>query len=253
VDDGCPGDWKAADLLHKYGLPATFYIPAKNPEREVMGASEIREIGREFEIGGHTYNHTGLRTLADGRALEEIVSGKKWLEDLLGCPVHSFCYPQGKFNGRTPDLVKQAGFIGGRTCLFNLHEFPLNPFLWGLTTHAGDHSKTIQVRHALLEGNYRGMANFFTIYRGATNWQQHFLNGLQHVAENGGIAHLYFHSWEIEENHQWNELEAVFQRIVEAASRYNFIRATNGELFALWGQAGSEISAVPEKTKLPVQ
>ena len=36
VDDGHPTDFKSAELLARYGLKATFYIPARNPEREVM-------------------------------------------------------------------------------------------------------------------------------------------------------------------------------------------------------------------------
>jgi peptidoglycan/xylan/chitin deacetylase (PgdA/CDA1 family) len=33
VDDGSVSDMRAADLLEKYGLKATFYIPATNWER----------------------------------------------------------------------------------------------------------------------------------------------------------------------------------------------------------------------------
>ncbi len=238
VDDGYPEDSRAADLLQKYRLPGTFYIPAKNPEQPVMEASQIRELARCFEVGGHTYNHTGLKPLSEDQAFKEILDGKTWLEDVVGEPVVSFCYPQGKFNRQTPELVKRAGFLGGRTCLFNLHTFPRNPFLWGLSTHAGDHSKMIQVRHALLEGNYEGAVNFFTIYRGATNWQSHFLNGLDYVTNHGGIAHLYFHSWEIEANRQWNELEEILKKIADTTAQHEFTRVTNGDLFRMWSEPG---------------
>jgi peptidoglycan/xylan/chitin deacetylase (PgdA/CDA1 family) len=232
VDDGYPEDFRAAELLQKYGLQGTFYIPARNPEHAVIAPSQIRELSQRFEIGAHTYNHVPLKALPDDRAYSEILSGKKWLEDVLGESVVSFCYPKGKFNRHTPGLVKRAGFLGARTCLFNLHTFPRNPFLWGLSTHAGDHSGLIQVRHALLEGNLEGCRNFFTVYKAATDWQTHFVNGLNHVAGHGGIAHLYFHSWEISETQQWSELEFALRMIAQ----HEFTSVTNGGLFRLWSK-----------------
>ena len=112
VDDGYPLDSRVADLLNKYGLQATFYIPASNPERPVMAPNQIRELSRQFEIGGHTYHHAGLKALPEEKAFAEICDGKKWLEDLLGQPVISFCYPQGKFNSSTPALRKEGRIFG---------------------------------------------------------------------------------------------------------------------------------------------
>jgi hypothetical protein len=237
VDDGSPQDFRAADLLQTYGLQATFYIPAVNPERAVMQASHIRELSRHFEIGSHTYNHKALKSLSDEQAWTEIRDGKEWLEDLLGEPVASFCYPQGKFNRRTPDLVKRAGFLGGRTCHFNLHTFPADPFLWGLSTHACDHSRLIQVRHAALERNWIGIRNFFSIYKGATSWQTHFFHGLQHVERHGGIVHLYFHGWEVEELGQWKQLTSLLQ----SAAQCGLTSVTNGALFRLWGESRGRV------------
>lgn len=231
VDDGDPQDFRTAELLHKYGLEATFYIPAKNPERPVMAESQVRELANSFEIGAHTVNHLPLKAMTDSQAWEEIAGSKRWLEDLLGKPCISFCYPRGKFNSKTPELIKKAGFLGARTCLFNLTTFPRNPFLWGLSTHACYHSKAIQLRHAALEGNIRGMFNFLGTYKGATDWQQHFQLALDHVEMNGGIAHLYFHSWEIDELKQWDRLDATLATI---SRRAGLKRVTNGKLFELW-------------------
>jgi len=231
IDDGDVSDFRTAELLNKYELQATFYIPARNSERPVMSASQVRELSANFEVGAHTLNHTRLKSLPDDQAWMEISEGKKWLEDTIGKPAVSFCYPRGKFNASTPELVKRAGFLGGRTCLFNLHGFPRNPFLWGVSTHAYSHSKAIQLRHALLERNFTGVLNFARTYNWSTDWQQHFLYGLAHVERRGGIAHLYLHSWEIDELGQWEQLEAVFAAI----SRQRCIsKVTNGALFQLW-------------------
>jgi len=172
-----------------------------------------------------------LKSLPDSDAFPEILRGKQWLEDTIGAAAVSFCYPQGKFNRSTPGLVKKAGFLGARTCLFNLHTFPRDPFLWGLSTHACWHSRLIQFRHAALEGNFAGILNFVSVYNAATDWPRHFLYALNHVEKHGGIAHLYLHSWEIDELGQWERLEAVFAAISQQSC---FTKVTNGALFQLW-------------------
>ncbi|MGA8489214.1 MAG: polysaccharide deacetylase family protein [Terriglobales bacterium] len=231
VDDGATADLRTADLLSKYGLQATFYVPVKNPERPVIPSSQIRELSRRFEVGAHTVNHATLTTLPPDEAWIEISESKRWIEDTVGIPAVSFCYPRGKFDASTQGLVKKAGFLGARTCFFNLHAFPRNPFLWGVSTHAYSHSKAIQLRHAAWEYNFVGLLNFVRTYHGATDWPEHFLLGMDHVERYGGIAHLYLHSWEIDEEGQWDRLEAVFAAI---SRRDSFHRLTNGALFHLW-------------------
>lgn len=231
VDDGHPTDIKSAELLQKFGLKGTFYIPARNPERELMSEPRIRELAESFELGSHTFNHKPLKDLPDSEARVEIADGKKWLEDLTGAEVVSFCYPQGKFHSGTIKLVQQAGFLGARTCMFNLNSFPKNPFLWGVSTHGYSHSVAIQLRHALLEGNFRGLLNFLAIYKLTRDWSDHFKCSLDHVEKHGGVAHLYFHSWEIEEHSQWIKLEDLLKSIAE---NERLIYKTNGELFNIY-------------------
>jgi len=236
VDDGHPTDLRTADLLAKYGLLATFYIPRENTERPVMGSTQIREIARRFEVGAHTIHHVPLAALPRERAWSEISESKTWVEDLVGQRAISFCYPRGKFTAKTAALVKQAGFLGARTCFLNVNEFPRSPFYWGVSTHAFPHSKFIQVRHALLEQNFRGARNFFSIHKGSTEWQTHFLSALDYVEAYGGIAHLYLHSWEIDKMQSWEKLESTFRSISE---RKSLSRVTNGTLFETWKGRGN--------------
>ncbi len=231
VDDGHTSDWKAAELLDRFGFQATFYIPAQNPEREVLAPQEIRRLSQRFEIGGHTYNHRPLKRLSSSEAWAEISDGKKWMDDLLGKPTVSFCYPQGKYTRETAHLVKKAGFLGARTCMFNLNDAPADPFHWGVSTHAYSHSPSIQLRHALIEGNFSGARNFVSVFGMERDWARHFERALEQVETQGGIAHLYFHSWEIDEQQQWEKLESVLEN---ASKRSGLRRVTNGELFSGW-------------------
>jgi peptidoglycan/xylan/chitin deacetylase (PgdA/CDA1 family) len=222
---------RTAGLLDKYGLAATFYIPASNPERRLVGRAEIQEISQRFEVGAHTMNHVPLKSLPRAKAWSEINDSKIWLENVLGRRVVSFCYPRGKFNSSIATLVKRAGFLGARTCLLNRNDFPRSPFSWGVSTHAHPYSKLVQVRHALLERNFIGVRNFFRTYKGAVEWPQHFLYALDSVEAQGGIAHLYLHSWEIAAANKWEELECIFRTICE---RDSLSRVTNGALFEAW-------------------
>lgn len=233
VDDGALTDLHTADLLDRYDIQATFYVPIRNPERPVISKSQMRQIAAKFELGAHTMNHVPLDSVSLDTAWEEISAGKVWLEDLLGESIESFCYPRGKHTARIAAMVKKAGFLGARTCFLNRHDFPGDPFMWGVSTQGRNHSRVIQLRHALLERNFRGALNFFYIYKGSTNWATHFSHALDWVEVNGGIAHLYFHSWEIEEAQEWKMLENVLRSIRE---REDVKRVTNGELFALWGE-----------------
>jgi len=229
VDDGHPTDFKSAEFLVRYGLKATFYIPARNPEREVISEGQVREIAVNFEVGSHTFNHRPLTHASREVARSEIEDGKKWLENATGTEAVAFCYPQGKFNSDTLELVRGAGFRGARTCMFNLSGYPGNPFLWGVSTHAYYHSIPIQIRHAFLERNFRGVLNLAVVHRLEKDWAKHFLHAVEFVEQNGGVAHLYFHSWEIDEQNQWSKLDNLLKEISE---RRTLIPATNGELFA---------------------
>jgi len=232
VDDGYPADFKAADLLHKYGLQATFYISVRNPERSTLTPGQVRELSTRFEIGSHTLNHTPLKFLKDDKAAQEITDGKKHVEEILGSAVISFCYPRGKFNRRTPALVKKAGFLGARTALSNLYSLPTNPFLFGVSTHAYSFSKVIHVRHALLEGNFAGIRNFIRDYKGVTDWLEHFIRGVDYVERHGGVAHLSLHSWEMEAAGEWKKLETA----LDLVSQRSLTPITNGAIFRLCHQ-----------------
>ena len=231
IDDGAPQDLKAAELLDRFGLKGTFYIPATNSEHPSLSLDGIRAISKKFEVGGHTFHHQPLTGLSPQKIKSEIQDGKTWLEDVTGTSVKSFCYPQGKFNPRIVQMVKNAGFQGARTCLFNLNNFPQNPYLWGVSTHAYSHSPLIQLRHALLEKNFLGLWNYAKIFRFQKKWADHFATAITHVEKYGGVAHLYFHSWEIHDQGDWKTLEDL---LCFASKHKKLIPITNGDLFTLW-------------------
>ena len=90
-DDGHPLDIRIVELLEKYNLKGTFYVPINNLERAVMDASTLSEIASKHEIGGHTVNHIYLNTVGEAASRYEISECKTMLQDQLGKKVDAFC------------------------------------------------------------------------------------------------------------------------------------------------------------------
>src|SRR3989304_6708777 len=144
-DDGSIYDLRLAELLSKYEMPATFYIPINNPERKMMKFREIRAIGDGFEIGGHTENHKVLTGISLKEAKREISEGKKMLEDIIGREVTSFCYPKGMYNQDIKQLVGFLGFAYARTVrLFGTQI--LDKLQAPTSVHAYDHKPVVYIR-----------------------------------------------------------------------------------------------------------
>ena len=143
-DDGyeCVGEY-AAPILRELEWPATVFVPTQwagkdngwdeaNKKRvlPLMGWDRLRELRAEgWEIAGHTRTHPRLAELPDDIALAEILQGKQAIQDQLGAPITTFCYPYGSLNARTPDLVKQAGYIAACTTSSGLASPTRNPYL----------------------------------------------------------------------------------------------------------------------------
>src|ERR1700744_3289500 len=92
-DDGHPSDERLADLLGKYNLKGTFYVPQVNPGHRGMKEQEIGALSRRFEIGGHTLRHVNLKSLPAAEARQEIQCIYRWLKDMVGTDPVSFCPP----------------------------------------------------------------------------------------------------------------------------------------------------------------
>lgn len=230
IDDGVPEDLRTAELLDEFGLRATFYVPARNPDAELLAPTHIRDLSKSFEVGAHSFNHRPLKGLTEAEIHDEVSRGKTWLEDTISGDVTSFCYPLGKLDRQVARVVKGCGFVGARTCHFNLVDWPADPFCFGVSTHARSHSSAVQLRHAAIERNFLGIWNYSSLFHLTRDWERHFTLALDHVEDHGGIAHLYFHSWEIDQQRHWEKLRRVLR---DAASRTGFHRVTNGDLFRM--------------------
>lgn len=124
-DDGYENVFEnARPILKTLGFSATNFIvtdrvgdvnrwmlPKSKLPAQLMTDAQIRQWHNEgFEIGSHTCNHIYLSQANVKEQQDELGRSKDYLEQLLGVPVDSFCYPYGDIDAQAIDSVKQAGY-----------------------------------------------------------------------------------------------------------------------------------------------
>ena len=246
-DDGNPSDLRVAELLIKHGLRGTFYVPM-SAKTGGMTAAQIRELSSGFEIGAHTVHHAVLTEVPPEQARREIADSKSWVEDMIGRPCHMFCPPTGAFFRRHLELIQRAGFIGLRTVelgALDLSRTRENLVIMPTTVQAYPHGWAAFARNAMKR---MAFVNFWriVIHGRTTDWPELTRRMLHLARNNGGVFHLWGHSWELDEANHWTRLDAALRMmkeiVVEAPS------LENGELaerFLKTSAAGSPRNGSP--------
>jgi peptidoglycan/xylan/chitin deacetylase (PgdA/CDA1 family) len=225
-DDGSPHDLRVAELLARYGLCGTFYVPRRS-EHGVMSDREIAQLSADFDIGGHTLDHLPLTQLEPGQANAQIAGGKSWLEQVTGKPCRVFCPPLGRFGKAHLPMMRAAGFIGLRTVELLSLDAP-RPVaglrILPTTLQAYPHGRVAYIRNLAKRA---ALGNFWrqALSPSAGGWTTLATSLAQIAAKRGGVYHLWGHSWEVEETGQWKQLEEVL-RMLSALGKMA-IRASN--------------------------
>lgn len=227
-DDGHPLDLRVAELLSKHGLTGTFYVP-RWTGRAVMSNSQISALSRQFEIGAHTLNHIYLDRNPDALVREEIRGSKDWIESITGASCSSFCFPGGKYSARHLRMVREAGFRCARTVELLSRACPTNAgglYLIPTTVQAKPHPASVYARNGIA----RFSTSFLRLYgkHSSHDWVQVARTFFQLALESGGVFHLWGHSWEVERDSQWQQLDDVLRWI--ASDREQWTAAVNADL-----------------------
>lgn len=222
-DDGHKLDLKLAKLLRKYNIKGTFYIAPnirKLNKKDFLSNNEIKQLSQDFEIGAHTMTHTSLTKISEREALQEIRDSKNFLEKLIEKQVKMFCYPRGLYNIKIKNLLKKVDFIGARTIRRSIVSFPVDFFEFGTTVQV--FTNRINISEDLpIKINLAILPTLFT-----KDWLRIAKKIFDHVSQNEGIWHLWGHSWEVEKNDFWEELEETLSYISEKEDFHYF---SNGE------------------------
>lgn len=219
-DDGTVTDLRLAELLEKYGIKGTFYIPKSYPDN-LLPKKDIAPLGRRFEIGAHSVSHPDLTKISPAQAKREIEESKIYLEDLLGHSVAMFCYPRGRYNENIKKMVRNSGFVAARTCNHGGFSSPVDPYEWHITLHASNGSPLMTVRIWWKSRLWKVSA--------LLNWETRAKLLFDLALEKGGVYHIWGHSAEFETNNEWNKLDRVLKYI---SNREGVRYMTNGEVFS---------------------
>jgi peptidoglycan-N-acetylglucosamine deacetylase len=223
-DDGHRYDVRLARMLKEHGLGATFYVAPQNQEfakQDLLTSQEIRDISRDFEIGAHSMTHCRLPTISEQQAEKEIVESKAVLEQVTGREIKAFCYPGGAYTKVHVQLVKDAGYRYARTVA--RYAFTVDdPYEAGTSLHVYNH------RFDLWQTARFAKFRPIKVLR-YLEWDALARAMFDQVIKEGGVYHLWGHSWEIDDHNDWERLENVF-RYISANPKVKYV--TNGELEA---------------------
>ena len=131
-DDGYTSVFNQAwPIMQEYGFTGTVYVCTSFIGRSnYLNLDQIKQLqAAGIEIGSHTKNHISLKEASYEQQVQEIMVSKQVLEENLGIPCRSFCYPTGTYSDITPTIVKDAGYTSAVTVAYG-HAAPAsNPFL----------------------------------------------------------------------------------------------------------------------------
>ncbi len=213
-------------MLKEHGLKATFYVAPENQEfakQDLLTLPEIKDLSQDFEIGAHSMTHRRLPTISEQEAAREIIASKAVLEQVVGKEIKVFCYPGGAYTKLHVQLVKDAGYRYARTVA--KYAFTVeDPYQAGTSLHLHDH------RFGFNLWQIARFVRFQPIkFLRCLEWDALAVAMFDQVIKEGGIYHIWGHSWEIDEHDDWKRLENVF-RYISAHPKVSYI--TNGELEA---------------------
>lgn len=215
-DDGVTQDRHLVALFNQYHLKATFNLnsgcfgkcaPANGFSKPVthnkIEASEVSALYQGHEIAIHTRNHPHLETLSSETIAYEIRSDREHLEKLAGYPITGMAYPFGTYNNLVLEELKKAGIQYSRTIQSTKNfSIPQNFLCWHPTCHFGDPDMKILT--------------------------EQFLTSEQTPPNNLKLFYIWGHSYELDGNDTWEELEHFCKTI---SFQKDIWYATNIEFF----------------------
>jgi hypothetical protein len=211
-DDGHPLDLRVAELLQKYDLRGTFYVPM-TAAKGTMTAAQLRELALGFEIGAHTLHHNVFTRATERQASREIIDSKSWVESNTGLQCLMFCAPKGKYRSQHLKMIRDAGYLGFRSVELISLDFPMlktGIMLMPTTIQAYPHGFLTFARNAAKRAAFRNLWRL-VVHGASADWPTLAQSLLLDALKFGGVFHLWGHSWEVQETGQWQRLEELFR------------------------------------------
>ncbi|MDW5299778.1 MAG: polysaccharide deacetylase, partial [Sedimentibacter sp.] len=101
------GVYNILDLLDKYNVKASFYVPGITAERHPDAVKAIVAAGHE--VGHHGYAHERFAGKTVEEQIEIIEKTQRIFKDLIGHEAEGFRTPSGDWSVETPGLLYERG------------------------------------------------------------------------------------------------------------------------------------------------
>lgn len=144
-DDAVVQDRKVVKAFNEWGLKGTFNLNSGlllrkgKPSTESSGridACEVPELYKGHEVAVHTVTHPSLTRLDPVQIAMQVIEDRKALEDLVGYPVRGMAYPNGAYDEKVINVLRQTGIVYSRTTENSPRCFPpAEPLAWASTAH----------------------------------------------------------------------------------------------------------------------
>ncbi len=97
---------------------------ARELERIMLTWQDVRRMSDEglVTIGSHTLSHPILTSVGAAAAKREIEQSRLRIEEVIERPVRHFAYPNGDFDAKIADLVRQGGYASACTTVAGCNE-----------------------------------------------------------------------------------------------------------------------------------
>ena len=213
-DDGVEQDVRLIEILDRHGIKATFNInsgcysyegkvfePGRIHRRMSKSMVTKAYANSSHEVAVHGYSHPFLETLPPAEAAYEILEDRKNLEEQFGCIIRGMAYPYGTYNDTVVEILKNSGIVYSRT-VQSTRKFKM-PTDW-LRLPATCHHNDPELM-ALAE-------KFVKLPS----------------AEHPKMFYLWGHSYEFEENNNWDVIEKFCEYM---GGRSDVWYATNIEIY----------------------
>jgi peptidoglycan/xylan/chitin deacetylase (PgdA/CDA1 family) len=118
-DDGYVDNYTSAwPVLRQYGFRATFFIISNSIGNDNMNWDQLHELVLQGNsIGCHTVHHYDLSALSGKQLENELTVSKQELENRLGVSIYALCFPSGRYNSTTLELIPKLGYKLGFTTI----------------------------------------------------------------------------------------------------------------------------------------
>lgn len=235
-DDGSVLDLRVADLLSRYGIKGTFYVPEKFAGRtgkysaynRRLTEDEIRSLAVSHEVGGHSLTHSRLTEISLEEAKSEITGSQEFLQKITGSPAKIFAFPGGKSNEFLTKVVRESGFTAVRTTKkLSIQKAKEKKFLMDVTIICQPFPLRWLDSNNLYWRRILDPMRAYTPKQWSLSWQSLARKWFKKALAEGNYFHLYGHSWELEKYGMWSELESFLKFVRE---HQNIVCLSNSEV-----------------------